>query len=195
MFSIMRQIKDVKKLILQDYYNTFNCKMTPIEVENKFYELEIMKNAHLTYGELLYIVTSPFNELTLIVIKNIYEYVKLSRSALKVHKSSLRCPSRRVLVLNLPYNLDEDHLINKLKNIKNVRRINVFPDNKIEIIMDTVEDAMKLVLNNYVFKYEKRFLIFSFAPNLNCRMFMPKVERDLQGCFSTAISCYNDLNL
>lgn len=195
MTSILRKIKEVKKLILGDYYNTFNCKMTPLEIENKFYELEIMKNAQITYSELLYLVTCPFDELSLIVIKNIYEYVKLSRSAVKVRRCSMKCPSSRVIVLNLPYNVVEDDLINKLKNIKNVKRINVYPDNVFELVMNTAEDATNLVLNNYIFRYEKRFLIFSFSPSSGRKIFMPKQYRQLRDCFSTAISCYNELNL
>jgi len=111
--------------------------MTPLEIENKFYELEIMKNVQITYSELLYLVTCP-----LLVILSDYN-------------EDLRWEDR--LLNTLPYKL-QDYLIKNYKEYRNQSLIAVIlksssfiPDN--EIVQFAIREEefapfLKLLIQN-----------------------------------------------
>jgi hypothetical protein len=194
----MLKIKNLKRDILGDYYNMFNCKKTSEEIRELYDYYELKYNLGITLSELYYITHCKFTEEEYCNIKIIKSCSRNTKVYMWHRHQSLPYPYTNVARLYYLPTYPIFTLINDLqKLIPNAINIEIIHSkghnfNHAAITFKTYEKTMAFVLNNETIKYGNRFCIVAFGfPEKETK----GEEKLIEEGYNTAVSCYNFLDM
>jgi len=195
-YTYMNKIKEVKRNILGEYYNMFNCNKTKEEIR-ELYELYNLKNKlGITVSELYYITHCKYTEEEYLNIKLIDNFSHKTLKFLLNRQNSLDYPytniARIYYLPNYPVYTMIKHLKRMIKNAINVEIVFGKGGKHAAITFKNQEQVMNFVLNNSTINYGNRFCVIAFGyPEKEVK----GEEKVIEEGYKTAVSCYNFLEI
>ncbi len=200
MFSInyMLKIKNLKKIILKEYYNMFNSNLCYNEVHDAYYTHNLGSKLYVTFDDFLILIDHEFSYKKYTFLLYLKESIEKIRGYIILRNKSLAYPyTKYIRMYYLPIRPVYHHMRDIGRIFKNAIDIKLIQQKgssqtHASIKFKTVDETIAAVTNNEILQYGSKYCVLSYGypdkePN--------EEEKQIQEGYNTAISCFNYLEL
>jgi len=196
--NYMLKIKELKRLILKKYYNMFNTKLCYNEVLEAYTKYNLGNELCVTFDDFLILIDQEFSYKKYSFLLQLKESIEKIRGYIIVRNKSLEYPyTNCIRMYYLPTRPVYHHMRDIGRIFKNAIDIKLVQkkcsaQTHASIKFRTVDEAIAAVTNNELIQYGSKYCVIAYGypekePN--------EEEKQLQEGYSTAISCFNYLEL